>query len=194
LSAKWHIGTCHWVLIRSLRNSLLAALIVWFDICIALLGIDVYTQKLVSYILMFVLCIVRRSRNNQHYALICTTPLFYILAPTCFGSSLPSSGSFLDPSELLEIQIVWVVCHIMCGYVACVPECRGSVCCASQLRTYALSWEAQLTDVHLVLLKEHGVCPLSRSVGKCCCRAVVAVDRKHRTKNYICIHCAAEST
>jgi hypothetical protein len=43
--------------------------------------------------------------NNQHYALICTTPLFYILAPTCFGSSLPSSGSFLDPSELLEIQI-----------------------------------------------------------------------------------------
>jgi hypothetical protein len=24
-------------------------------------------------------------------------------------------------------------------YVACVPECRGSVCCAS----YALSWEAQ---------------------------------------------------
>jgi hypothetical protein len=22
----------------------------------------------------------------------------------------------------------------MCGYVACVPECRGSVCCASQLR------------------------------------------------------------
>jgi hypothetical protein len=22
---------------------------------------------------------------------------------------------------------------IMCGYVACVLECRGSVCCASQL-------------------------------------------------------------
>jgi hypothetical protein len=40
------------------------------------------------------------SRNNQHYALICTTPLFYILAPTCFGSRLPSSVSFLDPSEL----------------------------------------------------------------------------------------------
>jgi hypothetical protein len=41
----------------------------------------------------------------------CTTPLFYILAPTYFGSSLPSSGSFLDPSELLEIQIEWVVYH-----------------------------------------------------------------------------------
>jgi hypothetical protein len=39
------------------------------------------------------------SRNNQHYELIVTTPLFYILANTCFGSSLPSSGSFLDPSE-----------------------------------------------------------------------------------------------
>jgi hypothetical protein len=46
-----------------------------------------------------------RSRNNQHYTLICSTPLFYILAPTCFGTSLTSSGSFLDPSELLEIQI-----------------------------------------------------------------------------------------
>jgi hypothetical protein len=55
--------------------------------------------------LMFVPCIIRRSRNNQHYALICTTPLFYIVAPTYFGSSVPSSGSFLDPSELLEIQI-----------------------------------------------------------------------------------------
>jgi hypothetical protein len=24
----------------------------------------------------------------------------------------------------------------MCGYVTCVPECRGSVCCASQLGAY----------------------------------------------------------
>jgi hypothetical protein len=45
------------------------------------------------------------SRNNQCCALICTTHLFYILAPTCFGSSLPSSGSFLDVSELHEIQL-----------------------------------------------------------------------------------------
>jgi hypothetical protein len=51
------------------------------------------------------------SRNNQHYALICTIPLFCILSPTCFGSSLPSSGNFLGSSELLEIQIEWVVCH-----------------------------------------------------------------------------------
>jgi hypothetical protein len=54
-----------------------------------------------QYSLMFAPCIIRRSRNNnQHYALICTTTLFYILAHKCFGSSLPSSGSFLDPSEL----------------------------------------------------------------------------------------------
>jgi hypothetical protein len=72
--------------------------------------------------LMFVPCIIRRSRNNQHCALICTAPLFYTLAPTCFGSSLPSSGNFLDPSELREIQIDWVVYHIMCSYVACVPN------------------------------------------------------------------------
>jgi hypothetical protein len=77
--------------------------------------------------LMFVPCIIRLSRNDQQYALICTTPLFYILAPTCFNSSLPSSGSFLDPSELLEIKIEWIVYHIMCSYVAFVPECSGSV-------------------------------------------------------------------
>jgi hypothetical protein len=63
--------------------------------------------------LMFVPCTIRRSRNNQQYALICTTPLFYILAPTCFGLSLPSSESFLDPSGLLEIQIEWVVGYII---------------------------------------------------------------------------------
>jgi hypothetical protein len=83
---------------------------------------------------MFVPCIIKRSINNQHYALICTTPLLYILAPKCFGSSLPSSGSFLHPSDLFEIQIKWTVYHIMCVYVACVPDCRGSVCFASQLR------------------------------------------------------------
>jgi hypothetical protein len=76
---------------------------------------------------MFVPCIIiKRSGNNQHYELICTTPLFYILVTTCFGISLPSSGSFLDPSELTEIQIEWVVYHIMCGYVACVPEHVGA--------------------------------------------------------------------
>jgi hypothetical protein len=47
------------------------------------------------------------SRNNQHFALNCTTPLLYILAPTCFGSSLPSSESFLDPSELLKYKSSW---------------------------------------------------------------------------------------
>jgi hypothetical protein len=55
------------------------------------------------------------------------------LAPTCFGSSLPSSWSFLDPPELLEIQIEWVVYDIMCGYVTCVPDFRGSVCFVSKL-------------------------------------------------------------
>jgi hypothetical protein len=41
------------------------------------------------------------SRNDQQYALNCTIPLVNILAPTCFGSGLPSSGSFLDPSVTL---------------------------------------------------------------------------------------------
>jgi hypothetical protein len=55
-----------------------------------------------------------------------------MLAPTCFGSKLPSSGSFLDRSELLELQMEWVVYRIMSGDVACGPDCRDSVCCASQ--------------------------------------------------------------
>jgi hypothetical protein len=45
------------------------------------------------------------------------------MAPTCFGSSLLSSGSFLDPSDLPEIQIECVLYHIMCGYVACGSDC-----------------------------------------------------------------------
>jgi hypothetical protein len=58
--------------------------------------------------------------------MIFTTPLLYTLALACFGSSLPSSGNFLDPSELLEIRIEWVVYNIMCGYVTCVSDSRGS--------------------------------------------------------------------
>jgi hypothetical protein len=52
-------------------------------------------------------------RNDQQYSVICTTPVFYVVAPTCSGSSLPSSDSFLDPSELLDTQIEWVVYHII---------------------------------------------------------------------------------
>jgi hypothetical protein len=52
----------------------------------------------------YFLCNIRCNTNNQHCALICTTPLFYLMAPTCFSSSLPSSGNFLDTDELPEIQ------------------------------------------------------------------------------------------
>jgi hypothetical protein len=46
-------------------------------------------------------CSVLEGKNEQ-YALIVPLLYFYVLAPTCFGSSLPSSGSLLDPPELLE--------------------------------------------------------------------------------------------
>jgi hypothetical protein len=78
--------------------------------------LELRIQNYVRFGLIFVPCIIRLSRNNQQYALIFTTLLFYILAPTCFGSSLPSSGSFLDPSELLEIHIEWVV------YLKCITD------------------------------------------------------------------------
>jgi hypothetical protein len=58
-------------------------------------------------------CINVCSRNNQRYAQICTTALFYMLAPTCFGSSLPSSGSFWIRLSYMKIQIDLVVNHIM---------------------------------------------------------------------------------
>jgi hypothetical protein len=66
---------------------------------------------------MFVPCIARRSINNQYYAMNYITSLFNVQAPTCFGSSLPSSGSFLDPCELLE-QIGGISYNVC---VACVP-------------------------------------------------------------------------
>jgi hypothetical protein len=42
-------------------------------------------------------------------------PLLYsnMLAPTCFGSSLPSSGSFWIRLSYVKIQIAMVVYHIM---------------------------------------------------------------------------------
>jgi hypothetical protein len=40
-----------------------------------------------------VLHIRRIRRKNQQYALIVPLLYFYVLAPTCIGSSLPSSGS-----------------------------------------------------------------------------------------------------
>jgi hypothetical protein len=36
--------------------------------------------------LMFVPCIIKRSRKNQHNAQICTTALFHMLDPTCLPS------------------------------------------------------------------------------------------------------------
>jgi hypothetical protein len=86
--------------------------------------------------LMFVPCIIRHSREQPTLHRI--VPLLYSIhwLPTCFGSSLPASGSILDPSGLLERQIKQVIYHIMYVYMAWVSECRGSVSCASQLSAY----------------------------------------------------------
>jgi hypothetical protein len=43
-----------------------------------------------------------------------------VQAATCFGSSLPSSGSFLDPCELLEQ--IGGISYEYNVYVVCVPE------------------------------------------------------------------------
>jgi hypothetical protein len=62
---------------------------------------------------MFVRRIIGRSRNNQHNAQIYTAALFYMLSPTCFGSSLPSLGSFWIRLSYVKIQIDIVVYHII---------------------------------------------------------------------------------
>jgi hypothetical protein len=83
---------------------------------VLILGVPVPVNNMQAS-LMFIPCIIRHIRKNQQYALICTTPLFYVLAATCFGSSLPSSGSVFDPYELPEIQIEWVVYPKYFGYI-----------------------------------------------------------------------------
>jgi hypothetical protein len=62
------------------------------------------------------------SRNNQHNARICTTALFYTLAPTSFGSSLPFSGSFWICLNYAKIQIDMVVFHIIWLSGLCVRQ------------------------------------------------------------------------
>jgi hypothetical protein len=53
---------------------------------------------------MFVPCIsdVLEEKNQQYALIVPSFIYFYVLASTCFGSSLPSSRSLLDPPELLE--------------------------------------------------------------------------------------------
>jgi hypothetical protein len=63
-------------------------------------------MKLKYTSLMFVPCIVRFGITDQHYALTVTL-LFITQAPTCFSILMPSSGSVLYPSKLLERQKWW---------------------------------------------------------------------------------------
>jgi hypothetical protein len=69
--------------------------------------------------------------NTMHWFV----PLLY---STCFGSNLPSSGSFLDPSELLEIQIEWVV------YLKYISDKRismyKSLCRVKQIEWHINNW------------------------------------------------------
>jgi hypothetical protein len=85
---------------------------------------------------------IKCSRNNQHNAQICTIVLFYMLAPTCFGSSQPSSESFWIRLSYVIIQIDMVVYHIM---LVKLPVCRRVVVQSVVLPSWAPSWETQQT-------------------------------------------------
>jgi hypothetical protein len=60
--------------------------------------------KLLLCSLMFIPSIsdVLEEKYQQYALNVPSFIYFYVLAPTCFGSNLPSSGSLLDPPELLE--------------------------------------------------------------------------------------------
>jgi hypothetical protein len=54
---------------------------------------------------MFVPCIIRRTRNNQHNALTSTTDLFIYAGSYMFRQQSAILRELLNPSELREIQI-----------------------------------------------------------------------------------------
>jgi hypothetical protein len=102
---------------------------------------------------MFIPCIIRRIRNDQQYALICNTLysmywLLHVSAVACHhqGASwillsylkYKSNGWYII--KCVVTWPVWVVYHILCGYVVCVPDCCGVVRCASQLSAYYWSF------------------------------------------------------
>jgi hypothetical protein len=83
------------VMMRDVKNTQVCRESLNATSSITILSVSDRKQKLIQVYLMSVPCIIRRSRNNQHYAQICTTALSCMLAPTCFRSSLPSSGGRL---------------------------------------------------------------------------------------------------
>jgi hypothetical protein len=124
LGGKHEMGTMCTVCITRLN---VQKLCVFPTRCIDVFCMDLKTNSdhfSVQHLLLSFVTQMECGINKQHYALNYIT--------SCFDSSLPSSGSFLDPCELLE-QIGGISYKV---YVACVPECCGSVRCASQLSAY----------------------------------------------------------
>jgi hypothetical protein len=90
------------------------------------------TNILLRIILMSVPCNVGLSVTAQHCALI-ITPLFDTQAPTCFGTHMPSSGSFLCPYWLLKAEMVMLfVIYCECWLFVCTG-CCGLMCYVAQL-------------------------------------------------------------
>jgi hypothetical protein len=77
--------------------------------------------------------------NNQHYAHICTIAVFYIPASTCFGISLPSSGSFWIRLSYMEIQIDLVLYYkMLVKWPVCFPAQLGSA--TDNIKTAVLNY------------------------------------------------------
>ena len=64
----------------------------------------------------------------------------------------------------------------------CIRQKKSFLYLWNVLNTLKTEINLQFVYIHLLLLKERGVRPLPRSVGKCWFREVVAVDRKNRSE------------
>jgi hypothetical protein len=112
---------------------------------------------------MFIPCIIRHNRNDQQYAQICITALFYVSAPTCFSSSLPSSGSFWIRLSYMKIQIDLVVYHIM---LVKWPVCWSVMVPSVVLPSWELRRIQKLPDDGRLLPKHVGADTYNKAVGQ----------------------------
>ena len=82
-------------------------------------------------------------------------------------------------SSLFLTSLDDLVCHLHCFITTLFTHAKkkktGFLYLCNVLNTLKTKINLQFDYIHLLLLKECGVRPLPRSVGKCCFREVIAV-------------------
>jgi len=90
--------------------------------------------------------------------------------------------------------MIWfAICIVSLRLYLHTEKKTGFIYLCNVLNTLKTKINLQFDYVHLLLLKERGVRPLPRSVGKCCFREVIAVGIVRNLRND-CIHCVVDGT